>query len=67
MVIKRRRFKQTHSLEGRLTGDTEQLIERAKVLPNGPDRSDTVRKIKQNMAALQICEMLRLPKIQSTK
>jgi hypothetical protein len=67
MVIKRRRFKQTHSLEERLAVETERLLERAKVLPRGPDRSDVVRKIRQNEAAIQVCEMLRVPRMQSTK
>jgi hypothetical protein len=35
MVIKRRRFKQTHSLQERLAKDTERLLEQAKVLPLG--------------------------------
>ena len=65
MVIKRRRFKQTHSLEERLAQDTEQLLERAKVLPPGARRADVIRKIRQNEAAMQVCEMLRLPQIHS--
>lgn len=63
MVIKRRRFKQTQSLEERLAQDREQLLERAKALPQGADRADIVRKIRQNEAAIQVCEMLRLPQI----
>ena len=65
MVIKRRRFKQTHSLEERLAQDTEQLHQRAKALPHGADRADIVRKIRQNEAAMQVCKMLRLPQIHS--
>jgi hypothetical protein len=66
MVIKRRRFKQTHSLQERLAKDTEQLLEQAKVLPLGPGRSEIVRRITQNKAAIQVCEMLRSPRMQST-
>ena len=59
MVIKRRRFKQTHSLEERLADETEQLLQQAKVMPLGPDKAEVVRRIRQNKAAIQVCEMLR--------
>ena len=59
MVIKRRRFKQTHSLQERLVEDTERLLEEVQVLPLGPDRSNIDRRITQNKAAIQLCEMLR--------
>jgi hypothetical protein len=67
MVIKRPRIKQTHSLQERLAADTERLLEQAKVLPLGPGRSEIVRRITQNKAAIQVCEMLRWPRMQSTK
>ena len=67
MVIKRRRFKQTHSLQERLAADTERLLEQAKVLPLGPGRLEIVRRITQNKAAIQVCEMLGSPRMQSTK
>jgi hypothetical protein len=66
MVIKRRRFKQTHSLQERLAEDTERLLEQAQVLPLGPDRSKIDRRITQNNAAIQLCEMLRSPRMQPT-
>jgi hypothetical protein len=47
MVIKRRRFKQTHSLQERLAEDTERLLEEVQVLPLGPDRSNIDRRITQ--------------------
>jgi len=67
MVIKRRRFKQTHCLQERLADDTERLIEQAKVLPPGHGRSEILRRITQNKAAIQVCEMLGSPRMQSTK
>jgi len=67
MVIKRRRFKQTHSLQERLAEDTERLVEEVQVLPLGPDRSNIDRRITQNKAAIQVCEILRSPRMQSTK
>jgi hypothetical protein len=63
----RPRIKQIHSLEERLANDTERLLEQAKVLPLGPGRSEIVRRITQNKAAIQVCEMLRSPRMQSTK
>jgi hypothetical protein len=67
MFIKRRRFKQTHSLQERLAEDTERLLEQEQVLPLGLERSTIDRRIKQNRAAIQLCEMLRSPRMQSTK
>ena len=67
MVIKRRRFKQTHTLQERLAEDTERLLEQAKVLPLGSDRSKIDRRITQNKAAIQLCEMLRSPRMQTTE
>jgi hypothetical protein len=67
MVIKRHRFKQTHTLQERLAENTEQLLEQAKVLPLGSDRSKIDRRITQNKAAIQLCEMLRSPQMQITK
>jgi len=67
MVIKRRRFKQTHSLQERLAEDAERLVEEVQVLPLGPDRSNIDRRITQNKAAIQVCEILRSPRMQSTK
>ena len=59
MVIKRRRFKQTHSLEERLAQDTAQLIEQAKGLPAGTAKQHIMRRISQNEAATEMCELLR--------
>ena len=65
MVIRRRRVKQTHSLQERLAADTERLLEQAEVLPLGPGRLEI--RITQNKAAIQVCEMLGSPRMQSTK
>ena len=67
MVIKRRRFKQTHSLQERLAEDTERLLEQAKVLPLGSDKSIIDRRITQNKAAIQVCEMLQSQRTQTAK
>jgi hypothetical protein len=67
MVIKRRRFKQTHSLEERLAQDTAELLEQAKVLPPGAEREHIMHRIKQNEAASHVCELLRSPPLQPAK
>jgi hypothetical protein len=67
MVIRRRRVKQTYSLQERLAADTERLLEQAEVLPLGPGRLEIVRRITQNKAAIQVCEMLGSPRMPSTK
>jgi hypothetical protein len=61
MVIKRRRFKQTLSLEERLVEDIEQLREQAKMLPPGHRRNEVLRRIRQNETAADVCEWLRSP------
>jgi hypothetical protein len=61
MVMKRRRFKQTQSLQERLAKEIERLLEQAKVLSLGPGRSEIDRRITQNKAAIQLCEMLQSP------
>jgi hypothetical protein len=61
MVIKRRRFKQTHSLEERLAQNTAKLRTQAEKLPRGPAQEDIERKIRQSEAATDFCEMLRSP------
>ena len=67
MIIKRRRFKQTQSLEERLAQDTAQLLEQAKALPSGPDRRHIMRRIRQNETATHMSELLRSPPSQPTK
>jgi hypothetical protein len=61
MVIKRRRFKQIHSLEERLAQASAKLRRQAKKLPPGPAQEDIERKIRQNETATDFCEMLRSP------
>jgi AmiR/NasT family two-component response regulator len=64
---KRRRFKQTQSLEDRLAQDTAQLREQAKALPPGRARELIMAKITQNEAASHLCEMLRAPSAQRSE
>ena len=64
VVIKRRRFKQTKSLEERLAQDTAELREQAKMLPPGRVREHVMHRIRQNEAASHLCELLRSPGLQ---
>ena len=56
MVVKRHRFKQRQPLR-----------EKAEVLPPGGAREQIMRRIAQNEAASDLCEMLRSPGLQPTK
>jgi hypothetical protein len=55
---KRRRFKQTLTLEERLLRDSEQLREQAKMLGPGPARNHLLQRIQQNETAVALCEQL---------
>jgi len=67
VVVRRHRFKQSQPLEERLAQDTAQLREKAEVLPLGGPREAIMRRITQNEAASDLCEMLRSPGLQPTK
>ena len=58
---KRRRFKQSMSLEERLAEETSHLREQVKFLPHGPPRDVVLRRIRQNETASQISDWLRSP------
>jgi hypothetical protein len=58
---KRRRFKQTQSLEVRLAEAAKALREQAKRLPQGSQRQAIQSKALQAETAFQVCESLRLP------
>ena len=58
---KRRRFKQSSTLEDRLSEDTEQLREQLKLLPPGPVRQQVLRRIRQNDTASHLSEWLQSP------
>jgi hypothetical protein len=61
MIVKRRRFKQTKSLEERLAEDTARLRKQATMLPAGRMLELVQRRIVQNEAASDLCERLRSP------
>lgn len=58
---KRRRFKQTTSLEERLAEVARRLREEAKLLPHGPAREEALRKARQAETGSHINEWLTSP------
>ena len=64
---RRRRFKQTKSLKGRLLEEAQNLREQAKLLPYGSVRDATVKKARQAEAAAHMDEWLNSPGLQPPK
>ena len=64
---KRRRFKQTTSLEERLAEEAIRLRAKAKSLPPGPERDGLLRKARQDEAASHMSEWLSSPGLQSPR
>ena len=52
---KRRRFKQTVSLQERLVAFANELREKAAVIPPGPERDDLLDRASQADASLDLC------------
>lgn len=61
MGFKRRRFKQTRSLEERLSETARRLREQAKLLPTGTKRDLILQRAEQAESAADMSEWLRLP------
>lgn len=64
---KRRRFKQTISLEERLAEEARRLREEAESLPPGPVRDDALRRARQAETGSHMSEWLRSPGLQPPK
>ncbi|MGM4877820.1 hypothetical protein AB7645_42095 [Bradyrhizobium sp. 956_D2_N1_5] len=64
-MMKRRRFKQTTTLEERLAQEAQRLREEAKRLPHGPEREFLLRKARQVETGCHINDWLRSPGLQS--
>jgi hypothetical protein len=66
--MKRRRFKQTQSLQERLAEEAKRLQEKAQLLPPGSAKRDAVEmKVRQLAAAARISDWLRSPGLQPLK
>jgi hypothetical protein len=63
----RRRFKQTQSLEDRLSEEAKRLREEAKLLPPGAPREELIRKARHAETASHMNEWLTSPGLQPPK
>jgi hypothetical protein len=61
VMQRRRRFQQTQSLEARLSEEAKRLREEAKLLPQGAQREELIRKARQAETASHVNEWLRSP------
>ena len=59
--MQRRRFKQTLSLEARLSEEAKRLREEAKLLPPGALREELIRKARHAETAAHMNEWLTSP------
>ncbi|MGN8547675.1 hypothetical protein ACQPTN_24035 [Bradyrhizobium sp. 13971] len=64
MVIKRRRFKQTQSLEERLSNEAKSLREQANALPASAEKEALLKKARQADAAAHMSDWLGSPGLQ---
>ena len=67
MQQKRRRLKQTDSLEQRLAAEAKRLREEAKLLPPGAVREATLRRARQAETGAHMTEWLTSPGLQPPK
>lgn len=61
MTNRRRRVKQTHSLEERLTEEAMSLREQAKALPPSAEREALLRKARHDETTADLTEWLLTP------
>ncbi|PAY04692.1 hypothetical protein CK489_36415 [Bradyrhizobium sp. UFLA03-84] len=64
MVIKRRRFKQTQSLEERLADEAARLRAKAKTLPSCAEKEALLENARQDDTAAHMSEWLNYPGLQ---
>jgi hypothetical protein len=64
MPQRRRRFRQTTSLQDRLEAWSKTLRERAEKLPPGPTRDELLKKLRQAHTAAHIDDWANPPGIQ---
>jgi hypothetical protein len=60
----RRRFKQTTTLEERLSQEAKRLREQAEELPHGPEREILLRRARQAETGSHMSEWLKSPGLQ---
>jgi hypothetical protein len=64
---KRRRFKQTESLEDRLASFAGEIREQASKLPPGKEQDDLLRRARQADTASHLSEWVNSPGLQPPK
>jgi hypothetical protein len=60
-MLKHSRFKQSDSLEARLSDEAQALRKQAESLPPGPDREALLRKARQDETTAHLTEWLSSP------
>jgi hypothetical protein len=65
--LRRRRFKQTETLEQRLDGEAQRLRDDAQLLPPCPARNEAPRKARQAEMASHLSGWLRSPGLKPPK
>ncbi|QPF81730.1 hypothetical protein IC762_18085 [Bradyrhizobium genosp. L] len=65
MVQKRRRLKQTQTLEERLKERAKELRDRAKAMPPGAEKEALLKRARQAETGAQMSDWLRAPEIQA--
>ncbi len=65
--MQRHRFKQSQSLQERLSEEARRLRAEAKLLPPGALRDEVIRKMRQAETGLHMSEWLESPRPQSPK
>jgi hypothetical protein len=66
-MLRRRHFKQTQSLEERLSEEAKRLREEAKLLPSGAVRDEMIRRARQAETGSHMSEWLTSPGLQPPK
>lgn len=64
---RRRRFKQTQSLESRLAKAAKRLREEARKLPPSPEQAELLRKAREDEIVAQMTEWITSPGLQPPK
>ena len=67
MLLQRRRFKQSQSLEERLAKEAKRLRKQAELLPPCADQETLLRKARQAETGSHMSEWLRSPGLQPPK
>jgi hypothetical protein len=63
-MLRRRRFKQTQSLQDRLLTWIEEVREQAAKLPPGPERDALIKKLRQVDTAARLEDWVNSPGLQ---